>query len=466
MSTAAVRPVGAPKLVRLVGLAVALLAAGCAALGVPTPAAQRTAGPGAGTVLASCDVGPPSGNQDSRLFHGVFAAYRIDGSDVVGTSYLAGRRLVVVLHAFAGDCRPVAGFGRNGTATLSVPDASRGALIDTMSAAPGGRLLVGGSDGTLGLLGRLLPDGRPDPSFGTGGWVQLRPREEPLESAPPVPVLMVTSVAVSPGGTIYVGGSDQLAHCCVSDLIGALTPAGRPRTSFGDQGWVDLGRKVAATVGGFVTYVLPDGSDGVLSMSLVEYMGCGGPVLVRLDAAGRLDQQFDRAAARSIATASPPRLAFAATIFARPGGGFGLIGDDVAEDCGGPARSHGLAVGLRSDGQLDPAFGSAGRTSFPSDNDELFGAAWTVPAPGGALLLITEQLPANGAAPGHLVVRELTPDGKLDMAFARGGAAEVDISPVVHGDPFPQITVAAAAGHQLLAVIGTTSRIELLYLAG
>ena len=61
------------------------------------------------------------------------------------------------------------GFGHRGRVGLQLPNGKK-VKAKALAAAPGGRILVGGLVGHRVAITRLLPDGRPDPRFGTGGW--------------------------------------------------------------------------------------------------------------------------------------------------------------------------------------------------------------------------------------------------------------------------------------------------------
>jgi uncharacterized delta-60 repeat protein len=74
-----------------------------------------------------------------------------------------------VVLRFRPDGKPDQAFGHAGRVELRLPGGGevRGrALI----AGSGGRILVGGKSGRHFVLTSLLPDGRPDPRFGSGGW--------------------------------------------------------------------------------------------------------------------------------------------------------------------------------------------------------------------------------------------------------------------------------------------------------
>jgi uncharacterized delta-60 repeat protein len=104
--------------------------------------------------------------------------------------------------------RPDRSFGRDGLAKLPLPGA-RGASVSPVATDPQGRILMAGSIGVQDergrqkgrsaiVVGRLLPDGRPDPSFGEGGWIftRLEPRVE-LEGI---------AAALDPSGRLLVSG--------------------------------------------------------------------------------------------------------------------------------------------------------------------------------------------------------------------------------------------------------------------
>jgi uncharacterized delta-60 repeat protein len=104
--------------------------------------------------------------------------------------------------------RPDRSFGHDGLETLRRPGA-RGAAVEPVAVDSQGRILMAGSidaqnqrskkQGRSALVvGRLLPDGVPDPSFGEGGWIFTR-------LAPGVGLDGV-GAALDPSGRLLVGG--------------------------------------------------------------------------------------------------------------------------------------------------------------------------------------------------------------------------------------------------------------------
>ena len=92
-----------------------------------------------------------------------------DGSIVVGTTHQYNGMVSLVLRRVTQDCRVVRTFGNNGTASVGTSGSS--GEIDVIHALPNGDLLVAGSASEyVELVGRLLPNGQVDHSFGTDGW--------------------------------------------------------------------------------------------------------------------------------------------------------------------------------------------------------------------------------------------------------------------------------------------------------
>lgn len=203
---------------------------------------------GTATVLPSCQVaaleitGPIPSLLDTEL---------PDGTVVLGGSHVSAGKLVTVLHALLPDCRPAPGFGVNGTATVTLTVHSAPAVIDVIEATAEGEILLGGGIGPDVVVGRLLADGRVDIGFGTAGWARLHAPVNPANGF--FSGEAVGSLAFGPSGTLYLGGSDGAAHCCVQDFVGALSPSGLAERSFGNDGWAI----VPALDGSYETEVFP-----------------------------------------------------------------------------------------------------------------------------------------------------------------------------------------------------------------
>ena len=145
-----------------------------------------------------------------------------DGSFVVGSSYDQGKSLIVHLRRVLPDCRIAAFLG-------AILPGKYG--INVIAGTPDGRVLLGGDAGHSALVGRFFADGGLDRSFGTDGWTRLKPHEKPVYRMPQF--FNVTSITFAPSGRIVVGGTDGGAHCCVRSFVSELTPDGSPIATFG-----------------------------------------------------------------------------------------------------------------------------------------------------------------------------------------------------------------------------------------
>lgn len=88
---------------------------------------------------------------------------------VVGTRNLAGDAEPGVVLRFRPNGEPDPGFGRNGRVELRSPG-GREMRARALAVGTRGRILVGGVVRQRFAIVRLLPDGKPDPRFGSGGW--------------------------------------------------------------------------------------------------------------------------------------------------------------------------------------------------------------------------------------------------------------------------------------------------------
>ncbi len=147
-----------------------------------------------------------------------------DGDAIVlGTHDIAGPAEPGVVLRFRPSGKPDRNFGRNGRLDLRLPSGGevRGrALV----AGSGGRILVGGKAGRRFAIASLLPDGRLDPRFGSGGWSLVRAGGA------------AKSLALSRAGShIYlagVAGDEERLHV----VLMRFDDDGRLDRTFGNQG--------------------------------------------------------------------------------------------------------------------------------------------------------------------------------------------------------------------------------------
>jgi uncharacterized delta-60 repeat protein len=102
----------------------------------------------------------------------VAVEYSSDGDPVVlGHHPSGGAGGPIPVQRFHPDGSPDRAFG-HGRVLLRPPVGDLQATA--LAAAPGGRMLVGGFAGNGFVVGCLLPDGKPDPRFGSHGWATLQ----------------------------------------------------------------------------------------------------------------------------------------------------------------------------------------------------------------------------------------------------------------------------------------------------
>jgi hypothetical protein len=167
------------------------------------------------------------------------------------------------------DCTVDTSFGVQGVATL--PGLYNVPIVGAHVGADGRITVVVDMTGA-GLrlvVGRFLPDGRPDPGFGVGGVAQL---DEPDRGG-----VYPGGIAVRPDGRILVGASfDYSLQAGKWAGFIQLLPDGRLDTSFGERGAFSrrlrnaAGQNLYNRAGGMV--LLPDGSAVLIGYTRPGYI--------------------------------------------------------------------------------------------------------------------------------------------------------------------------------------------------
>jgi hypothetical protein len=403
-------------------------------------------------------LGGVARNGSGFAFGSGLAATLPDGSLVLGASSGRGSKLRVVLRRVSQNCQIARSFGKNGTTRVTLNAAGDGA-VDSIVATRGGQLLLAGSDGRHELVGRLLANGRLDRSFGAGGWTRVELHEHPeIRNPPPSPT--ATSIAIGPSGSIFLGGDDEEAHCCVQNFVTELSADGKPVSGFGHGGSIILRR----FTGSYGTDVVDAGKGDVYAVGETIFSGCGGPVIARIRPDGSLDSGFDLAVAASIKEVETRRhLLFApALVPGQPPGRFALVGA-LERECGPVAHptSGGAAVGILRSGQIDRAYGHKGETLFASPASS-FELASALRLPSGAVLVAAPTYGSSSDALKTLRVQALSGSGSLEWGrsislakFPRTDNTSFNLVPAGDGGAwvvlgFPKeidlIPIAASAG--------------------
>ncbi|MDQ1501713.1 MAG: hypothetical protein QOI86_5053 [Actinomycetota bacterium] len=364
-------------------------------------------------------------------------------------------------------------FGQGGKVIIP-PPADAGEWPGGQAVQPDGAVVVVGTaaparNGYAFLLLRFLPDGKLDPSFGTGGrvWTDLVTLSTPLRGAVTGGVALGSSsasaVAVQPDGRIVVGGSTQSGGTTAFAVMRYLSD-GRPDPSFGSDGLA-------------LTDFDPSTNDAVNALALlgdgrIVAAGAAGNAvgLARYRPDGQLDPTFGPAHNGTATTgqgllnglalgAEPGGRLLVAGQAGTPGGPFdfgtaryspdgvldptfgdhGVVQTDVGSTgewpagvASGPggtvvvAGASGSTFSLLRylpDGRPDPSFGTAGVSKAGPD---LGGAHAMVQLADGRLVLVGEELVGDAR---EVALARYHPDGSLDPGFGVGGVVGTDVTP-------------------------------------
>lgn len=381
-------------------------------------------------------------------------------------------RLLVVIAVLFSSLVPAApgdfdsGFGAGGLVMLGANDFLAPFAIATDAQ---GRILVLGSSGDRIAIGRLTASGQIDPSFGVNGRMVMADRYHAYQSprryvikrdargrivlAAPAMVpstgpampdsyaavyrltangaldstfgdagvlnfkgnqtgFVMLDMAVDNQDRILLAGAGYSSNS--NDPVGAdvvrLLESGKPDSSFGEQGYVYLGRQSFPQARKPFAIALDAQQRIVLGFEFHHPL--------RLLPDGGMDQAFSTAAAA--AQASLQDLVRPNAILVQPDGGIVF----ARETWGGPSQPASLfAARLRSDGSADLGFGVNGRLLSP---------ALGVSSVSSALLDASGRLIQLGSTYGRSLfsgdafVTRYTTSGTPDTAFATSGVRQMD----------------------------------------
>jgi uncharacterized delta-60 repeat protein len=319
--------------------------------------------------------------------------------------------------------------------------------LTAIALQPDGRILV---TSAVGQLSRLLPNGRPDPSFGVGGY------------APPgaLSAYFPTTVVVAADGSILVGGmtgylEDPGEHWygrlyrypadgMTSDWIGAMTSGdgrpGEPKSFLNDF------------------LVEPDGS--------VFGVGTVAPRQVQVRSRAALAQLLPAQleAANGIYPTGPdPSFGAAAGLVTSnffPASSYAEAANALARDRGklvvaGEADHELLVARYSRAGILDPGFGHRGaavagyRRAAPDTAN-----AVAVQRDGGILVAGTSVHGCAGGGCSSLLVARFKANGRLDHGFGRDGIVSPSVDNRAYGYPATEVAYAVAAPGKDMFLVG------------
>ena len=290
------------------------------------------------------------------------------------------------------------GFGSGGIATTNLGGGDDQAL-DAALLPDSGIVAVGRTD-ALGILKtafgvvRYLPDGTPNPSFGTGGIVMT-----PFFGKGAV----ANAVAVQPDGKIVVAGFATEASGINSDFaLARYNPDGTLDQSFDDDGVVttdlsgqdDDARALA---------IQPDGNIVVVG-SAGDNIG-----LVRYASDGSLDQTFGSAGMKisDLGTSDADGVALTAS------GQIVIVGANAGDF---------MLVRYGANGALDSAFGTGGVVTTDISGGDDFAEDLTIDA-AGRIIVVGR---ATSSTILDMALARYHADGTLDTSFATNGILTAD----------------------------------------
>lgn len=320
-------------------------------------------------------------SQKSRIACGIVAAAMVLGSASPGAAATTDRS-----------------FGEDGVRFLDLADGERGEVTFDVVALQDGAVIAGVISGTLSgdfaaSIVRLTPSGEPDPGFGDGGTAPL-----------PVPRFRANVVAVTPTDRILIAGTGGDTTRQV--IVAALTAAGEPDASFGQNGFARLDIALPQSGGDVDMGVDPDGR-----IVLSTGTGTDGAI-------ARLTPNGDRDAAFGTSGDG--------TVLVDLGGGqgdiegfVGLVLDGTRPVALGRGRNangdiQATLVRLTPGGKPDPTFGSNGSVTVAESPDAL--------ARGADGRLVTATRNSGG---DNVNLRRYLADGTPDLAFAGGTVVSV-----------------------------------------
>jgi len=345
-----------------------------------------------------------------------------------------GRIVVLGSHGrvarFLPDGRLDRTFGAGGTMTVDLAGDSHDEL-DAMFLGDDGRILLGGHQrADRPAVARLLPDGRPDPTFDRDG-TSFRELGTWLYGS---------DLAVAPDGTVYVATARQACPECPQVVVSAFDPSGRPIQAFGRGGAATI--DVPPGVRYLDDVHLLRAQDGRLVIPLGGVGGERALHLAALTPDGRPDLTLGPQGIREIGQGYDAGL-----------GGATLTRDGGILLAGRPSfgRTRQMAVlRLTSRGDPDPTWGTGGvvrlRLPFPILVGDIAAAA-----SGHIAVALTEvrAQPFRGLRMGAVLLRR---DGSRATSFGRAGVARL---PTVYGRHAVLGTNVAFAGNRLVVGGGT-----------
>ncbi len=332
-----------------------------------------------------------------------------------------------------------ASFGTGGVASTTF--AGLDAVPSAVSVLASGDILVAGTAtthaadasvaGSQFAVAEYTPSGALDPGFGTGGTVTI-------EFGATLSNDVLTSLAVGPGGVIYLGGSSDSAGKGNTDLaVARLTAAGALDTTFNGTGLA----AVDVAGGNDVVNALAIQTNGDLVVAGSAVVGGVTEVaLARFLTSGALDKRFGT---KGIDTDKVGGVYDSASSVAIQPKGQILIGGLSASGAGDSLSSSFLVQRYTSAGKLDRSFGTAGTavTSFGQP-----AAVTQLALQSDGTIIASGRTSATLGGTLDVAIARYTTRGVLDTSFAGTGKVVIDLSVGVVASPALRAAISSSLG--------------------
>jgi uncharacterized delta-60 repeat protein len=323
--------------------------------------------------------------------------------------------------------------------------------IDDIAIQPDGKIVAVGDTSRRvrrpdldWLIGRYLPNGELDRTFGREGYVRTDFGGNDT----------ATQVALQPNGKIVVAGLNTRANLPYRFAVARYRRDGRLDRSFGRHG------KTTADFGGAsLLEALRLKRSGEIAVAGISGTGTENNVaLARFTRSGALDPAFG-VGGRLLVSSLPPNADPELSRFSQPSMVFAGNGDLVTADdgveCEGACPGTIDTARFRPTGTRDPRYGSGGVSAIPGVRPgEVTGVAM---GPDGSGIIL--QSGAGGKASGPALTR-VTQSGELDRSFGRKGHARSvwgganDLSQRLAIAPAGEIFVSGAYSRHLIGFKG------------